>query len=431
MAKQKSTIRDRIKSLRRVKSSQLAPNPRNWRTHPEAQAEALRGMLAEVGYAGAVLARETPDGLELIDGHLRAELDPDAKIPVLVLDVTEQEADKLLATFDPLGAAAEVDQQKLGELLAEIETESDGVQALLDELAAENGIDLFAEAETLDAEPQMDRAVELQEQWGTETGQLWVIPGKAGEHRLLCGDSTKAEDVGRLRCDARLLFTSPPYLSQRAYKGANLELSTILGFLDAAPSVGLVCVNLGIARKDGAIDRYWDQYIAKAEARGLKLVGWLVWNRRVPGSVGQQNAMFPICHEFVLAFATEPFDLVPTVPNDHSGETRWCTNRNVKGDMSQRKDVVIRSHRPIGTVIECAPVHDNKNHPAQFPAELPSKFIAAVPGNVYDPFLGSGTTMLAAEQLGRVCYGMEISPAYCAVILQRMTDAGLTPRKVD
>ena len=60
-------IRDRIKELRRVPACDLIPNPRNWRTHGKAQAEALQGLLAEVGFAGAVLARETPEGLILID----------------------------------------------------------------------------------------------------------------------------------------------------------------------------------------------------------------------------------------------------------------------------------------------------------------------------------------------------------------------------
>jgi ParB-like chromosome segregation protein Spo0J len=100
-------IRDRIKSLRRVKASELLPNPRNWRRHPQAQQDAMRALLAEIGFAGAALARETSEGLQLIDGHLRAELAPDAKIPVLVLDVTEAEAAKLLATFDPVGKMAE------------------------------------------------------------------------------------------------------------------------------------------------------------------------------------------------------------------------------------------------------------------------------------------------------------------------------------
>ena len=105
-------IRDRIKELRRVPAAELRPNPRNWRTHPARQRDALRGLLAEVGYAGALLARELDDGtLELIDGHLRAETTPEAVVPVLVLDVSEAEALKLLATYDPLSAMAETDQR--------------------------------------------------------------------------------------------------------------------------------------------------------------------------------------------------------------------------------------------------------------------------------------------------------------------------------
>ncbi len=88
-------IRDRIVELRRVPANELRPNPKNWRTHPKAQEEALRGILAEVGYADALLARETPAGLQIIDGHMRAETTPDQEVPVLVLDLNEEEADKL------------------------------------------------------------------------------------------------------------------------------------------------------------------------------------------------------------------------------------------------------------------------------------------------------------------------------------------------
>jgi hypothetical protein len=78
------TIRDRVKELRRVRAGDLRPSPKNWRTHSAAQADALRGLLAEVGFAGALLARELPGGeLELIDGHLRAETLPDEPVPVL------------------------------------------------------------------------------------------------------------------------------------------------------------------------------------------------------------------------------------------------------------------------------------------------------------------------------------------------------------
>lgn len=129
-------IRDRIKELRRVPAASLRPNPRNWRTHPANQRDALRGILAEVGYAGALLARELSDGsLELIDGHLRAETTPDALVPVLVLDVDEHEAAKLLATFDPLSALAETNDEALAALLAGVETESQALGQLLDDLA--------------------------------------------------------------------------------------------------------------------------------------------------------------------------------------------------------------------------------------------------------------------------------------------------------
>ncbi len=131
-------IRDRIKDFRRVRASQLRPHPKNWRTHPETQRDALRGVLAEIGYAGALLARELPDGtLELIDGHLRAETTPETEVPVLVLDLDEGEAAKLLALHDPLAGMAEANEEALAELLAEVETENDAVQALLDEMLAE------------------------------------------------------------------------------------------------------------------------------------------------------------------------------------------------------------------------------------------------------------------------------------------------------
>src|SRR5262249_55002738 len=130
-------IRDRIKELRRVRADELRPNPRNWRLHPPAQQDALRGILAEVGYAGALLARECAEGtLMLIDGHLRAETTPDSIVPVLVLDVDESEADKILLTHDPLASMATVSDENLQQLLANVETENAAVRAMLDQLSS-------------------------------------------------------------------------------------------------------------------------------------------------------------------------------------------------------------------------------------------------------------------------------------------------------
>lgn len=131
-------IRDRIRELRRVRAGDLRPNPRNWRVHPQRQREALRGILAEIGYADALLARELPDGsLELIDGHLRAETTPDCLVPVLVLDVSEEEAAKLLAVLDPLAGLAETDTEALADLAAELDLQSPVLRDLLEEMTEE------------------------------------------------------------------------------------------------------------------------------------------------------------------------------------------------------------------------------------------------------------------------------------------------------
>jgi hypothetical protein len=129
--KQQMLFRDRIKELRRVKAKNLLPNPKNWRVHSKIQVAALRGLLSEVGYSDALIARELPDGrLELIDGHLRAETTPDAIVPVLVLDVTEQEADRLLLTLDPLAAMAEADTGRIQALLETVRSDDEAVQEL-------------------------------------------------------------------------------------------------------------------------------------------------------------------------------------------------------------------------------------------------------------------------------------------------------------
>ncbi len=155
-------IRDRVRELRRVPAGSLRPHPKNWRTHPTQQRDALRGVLAEIGFAGALLARELEDGsLELIDGHLRAETAPDALIPVLVVDLTASEADMLLAVHDPLAAMAGRDEQHLAELLAGVETANDALQSLLNALQEPPVSMQDAEPEPLPAEVDVPECYEL------------------------------------------------------------------------------------------------------------------------------------------------------------------------------------------------------------------------------------------------------------------------------
>jgi len=132
-----NTFRDRIKELRRVRAGDLIPCPWNWRQHPIEQREALLAVLIEVGYAGACLARETEEGLELIDGHMRAEMDLDQEVPVLVLDVTEAEAKKLLATLDPLTGMATENAEAKRQLLGELDVQEASLRKMIAEMLAD------------------------------------------------------------------------------------------------------------------------------------------------------------------------------------------------------------------------------------------------------------------------------------------------------
>ncbi len=156
-------VRDRVKELRRVRAGDLAPHPKNWRTHSRFQQDVLRGLLKEVGIAGALLARELPDGsLQLVDGHLRAGTNPAAVMSVLVLDLDDEEAEKVLLTHDPLGSLAGVDEARLGELLGHCQLQSEAVGELLAKLAREAGDPVLLPTADVSIEPCYQLVVEVQ-----------------------------------------------------------------------------------------------------------------------------------------------------------------------------------------------------------------------------------------------------------------------------
>jgi hypothetical protein len=126
------SIRNRVRELRHVRADRLRPHPLNWRTHPTEQQAALAAVLDEIGYAGALLARECDDGtLELIDGHLRAATTPEAEVPVLVVDLSVEEAALLLAVHDPLAAMARTDAETLLALTSDLDVRHAELEALL------------------------------------------------------------------------------------------------------------------------------------------------------------------------------------------------------------------------------------------------------------------------------------------------------------
>src|ERR1700737_1260294 len=138
-------ILDRVKEYRKTRACDLVPHPANWRIHPDIQASALRDLLKEIGFAGAIIARRLEDGrLQIIDGHLRVEQMGKREVGVLVTDLTAEEGEKLLLTYDPVGALATADQARIEALLASVRMDSEAVGAMLEKFAGEGARQIVA-----------------------------------------------------------------------------------------------------------------------------------------------------------------------------------------------------------------------------------------------------------------------------------------------
>jgi DNA modification methylase len=180
---------------------QLLANPRNWRSHPKAQRDALREVLDTVGYVAQVIVNQRTG--HLVDGHLRVEealSHGQPTIPVLYVDLSEQEERLVLASLDPLAAMATTDEAKLRELLAEVSVDSEALAGMLAALAPAEPKDGLTDPDDIPEPP--DEAV-------SKPGDLWLL----GEHRLLCGDAGSETDLDRLLdgVTVDLLLTDPPY----------------------------------------------------------------------------------------------------------------------------------------------------------------------------------------------------------------------------
>src|SRR5438093_6382214 len=173
--------------------------------HPNDQQRAVGGALSEVGWVAEVLVNQTTG--HVVDGHLRIELALARKeptVPVTYVELTVDEERIVLATLDPLAAMADAETEALAQLLAGLEPADEALRELLDDLARQHGIDGLQAGL---ADP--DDVPEVPEQPYVKPGELYLL----GDHRLLCGDATKADDVARLLDggEPTLLATDPPY----------------------------------------------------------------------------------------------------------------------------------------------------------------------------------------------------------------------------
>jgi len=393
--------------------SELIPNVRNPRRHPEKQIEQLKQSVDVYGFSkGSVVIQKGTNKVLAGHGMLSAlKAKGFVEVDVIEADLTDDLAEAFLIADNRLGETSEWDIGNLDELLKELA--SKGIPADYMGFEQKELSELLGSLGGYQADEKDDVIPEVKEAI-TKTGDLIFL----GKHRLLCGDSTLKSDVDRLfgNDKAELLFTSPPYSDMRDYNGeSDLSINYLINFISAfEPFVNYQVINLGIKRTNNEIDQYWNEYINKAKECGYKLLSWNVWNRESAKTIAHQSAMFPIAHEWIFVLGKDRKDL-----NKTKGKA-VATLKDKRID-NTCKQTTITSVSTIQPALD----KNEGGHPARFPISLPCEYIEAMTNEgdiVCDCFLGSGSTLIASQKLNRVCYGMEISPAYVDVIVKRFID---------
>jgi hypothetical protein len=421
----------------------LKPNERNWRKHPEQQKKLLDAMIKEVGYAGALLWNSQTQ--KLIDGHARRDLaiaNKEKLVPVLVGSWTEAEEKKILATLDPIAAMAKQADELYRELLEGMETESEDLKEWCDGM-----LEGLREPEPgKDAEPQIDRAQALNEIWKVKAGDLWLI----GEHRLLCGDSTKAEDVARLMGgeEVGMVVADPPYGISIVVVNVSVGGGEAYDIPFGGKKKGNVGRGSAHMRKTGK--SYLEEWNQKK--RGTVGAPKPFGSKKKRGSDGAANIIdvgkyAPIIGDDTTDTAIRASSLfLQLYPR---AKQFWFGGNHYANALPQSSCWVVWDKETTGNFSDCELAWSNQDkaarlfrhrwngmlrdsererrfHPSQKPAALAS-WIYETFGKendiVVDPFAGAGWTLVAAQNTKRTARLIEMSEDYCAVILQRMKDA--------
>jgi len=421
-----------------VETGVLKPWARNPRKLDHEHVKRVAQSIEQFGFGAPIVARRETG--EIIAGHTRwraAQKLELALVPVRYLDITDDAAHKLALADNRLGELAEWDTPELHKLLAEYSSTDIEVLGWTDKEIAK--IERLARADVA-SELAEDEVPETPQVAVTQPGDTWQL----GDHRLLCGDCRDARTIAALMGEQRanVAITSPPYASQRDYDESAgfkpIPPSEYVAWFEAVQrSVGAVLaadgswfVNIKEHCADGERELYVkDLTIAHVREWGWKLVDELCWVRLgVPGGWPNRfkNAWEPVFHfarqaaikfrsEHVLHESVYAFDYSPSYPKSGSGSGLLSGNGT-----HRHQDGLARPSNVI-SVPNRSDVFANR-HEAVFPVGLPGFFLRAYADKgdvVLDPFVGSGTTIIAAERLERVAFGVEISPRYCDVVVER------------
>ncbi|HLE61636.1 MAG TPA: DNA methyltransferase [Pyrinomonadaceae bacterium] len=412
--------------------SSLKPAKRNPKRH---QIDTVLASMDRFGYVAPMILNERTG--RLVAGHGRLESLKKAKKEGNQPPERIQVADSEWLVPVVRGVAFADDREAEAYLLADNQTtilggwNDDELKEIIASLGAEGVIGTGFEAmfqeqfgmEQDDPTPLIDHASELQKKWETARGQLWTI----GEHRLLCGDSTSESDVKRLMNGQRacLFATDPPYLVD--YNGTNHPHRWTKAHGRKHPGDKDWSDKYSDVDSPEKGEQLYDAFVKIAVAHAItEDAAWYCWHasrkQRLLEAVWEKYGAF--VHQQIIWVKDRPI----LTRSWYMWQHEPCFMGWIKGHKPKR---VAKDYPPSVWSFPTIKPGETTDHPTEKPLE-----VFAIPirqhtnrGDLcFDPFSGSGSQLVAAERLGRVCYAMELSPPFVAVALERVARAGLRPK---
>jgi len=424
--------------------SRLIEYVRNPRKNDHAVA-AVAAAIHEFGFRVPIIARS--DGT-VVDGHLRLKAARQLgleTVPVLLADdMSETQVKAFRLSVNKLAELAGWDNELLSLELADLDAagfdlnltgfSDEEIEKLLIDIEGDPVDDAPSEqAEVADEVP--DAPVNPV----SRTGDVWLL----GAHRLICGDAGDPAVIAALMQTekAALCFTSPPYGTQRDYTDSIVDWDALMRSVFAQlpmAATGQVLVNLGLIHREQEVMPYWDGWLSWMRQQGWRRFGWYVWDQG-PGLPGDWSGRFAPAFEFVFHFNRKDSEVRrpnKNVPCIYAGRDTHLRGDGTSAGGMRNKDGSKTSWNHVGTLTQDTKIADSVirimrhkgkigqdiDHPAVFPVALPQFVMEAYSDTgdiVFEPFCGSGTTMLAAQRSGRQCRLVEIAPQYVDVAVIR------------
>lgn len=415
--------------IEKVKIEQLKAavyNPRRELKPGDSEYEKLKRSIKEFGYVEPIIWNKQTGNV--VGGHQRLTVMKDLgikEIDCVVVDLDAMREKALNIALNKI--QGEWDKDKLAALLTELDgSEFDVTMTGFDASEVDELLNAFYSKEAVQDDFDIDTEKEKVESKGaiTKQGDIW----KLGVHRLMCGDSTSEIDFKNLMngCKAQLAVTSPPYGVGKVYETKGIEpwFDTMRPVVkNLTRYSGIVCWNLGDLYATGTQfiepTNYYSNELFKEQ--GFRPIWIRIWKKQgMNFGVGPYHLVTnkPVQqYEYISAFSkngdVEYNDQEYVWLSAFAGHAFKFVKRLAKEE---------RKNWGYAGIWEMNTVRANKEHPAMFPVELPWRCIKMHSDKgdiVLEPFSGSGTTIIACEQLDRVCYAMEKSPTYCDLAVKR------------